>query len=99
MSACLLTIIAPPALEETLVDWLLEEGRVDGFSTVASFGHGARQTGMSLLEQVTGRQRRVQFQVQTSANTATALVAHLREHFSGAGLYYMVTPVLESGRI
>lgn len=99
MVSCLLTIIAPPSLEETLVDWLLEETRIDGFSTSEIFGHGARQKGMTLLEQVTGRQRRVQFQIQTDAGTATHLIEQMRARFSGVGLYYFVTPVQESGRV
>lgn len=99
MPSCLLTIIAPTSLEETLVDWLLEEPRIDGFSTSEIFGHGARQKGMSLLEQVTGRQRRVQFQVQVDAGTATHLIEQMRNRFSGVGLYYFVTSVQESGRL
>lgn len=96
---CLLTIFAPPALEETLVDWLLEEERIRGFSTSEMFGHGERESGMTLLEQVTGRQRRVQFLVQTDTETAADMVRHLREHYAGAGLHYLLTPMIESGRI
>ena len=99
MGACLLTIFGPPALEETLVDWLLEEERIHGFSTAESFGRGERQSGMTLLEQVTGRQRRIQFLVQTDAETAACLVQYMRENYAGTGLYYMLTPVIESGRI
>lgn len=99
MPGCLLTIIAPPSLEETLVDWLLEESRIDGFSTSEIFGHGARQKGMSLLEQVTGRQRRVQFQVQVDSDTATYLIEQMRSRFSGVGLYYFVMPVQDCGRL
>jgi hypothetical protein len=96
---CLLTIFAPPALEEALVDWLLEEERIHGFSTAEIFGHGERESGMTLLEQVAGRQRRVQFLVQTDAATAADMIRHLREHYAGAGLHYLLTPVIEGGRI
>lgn len=96
---CLLTIFAPPALEETLVDWLLEEERIHGFSTSEMFGHGERQSSMTLLEQVTGRQRRVQFLVQTDTSTAADMIRHLREHYAGSGLHYFLTPVIENGRI
>ncbi|HSI95930.1 MAG: DUF3240 family protein [Methylophilaceae bacterium] len=99
MEACLLTIFGPPALEETLVDWLLEEERIHGFSTAETFGRGERQSSMTLLEQVTGRQRRIQFLVQTDVETAAYLVQHMRENYQGTGLYYMLTPVIESGRI
>lgn len=99
MECCLLTIFAPPALEEMLVDWLLEEERINGFSTAVIFGHGERQAGMTLLEQVTGRQRRVQFLIKTTPEVATCLVQHMRDRYAGTGLYYILTPVIESGRI
>lgn len=99
MESCLLTIFAPPALEETLVDWLLEEDRIHGFSSAEIYGHGERQAGMTLLEQVTGRQRRVQFLVQTDIATATHLLQQMRDKYAGVGLYYILTPVIDSGRI
>jgi hypothetical protein len=98
MELCLLVIYAPPALEESLVDWLLENETVAGFSTTEVYGHGQRQTGMSLLEQVTGRQRRVQFSIEAGRETALKLVAGLKLKFKGAGLHYQLMPVLEVGR-
>lgn len=99
MSQCLLTIYAPPAMEESIVDWLLEHDQIQGFSSIEASGHGMRQTGMSLLEQVTGRQRRIMFQVQTDEALLEHLLRDLREKFSGSGLFYLVTPVRESGRL
>lgn len=99
MEICLLVIYAPPALEETLVDWLLENESVSGFSTTEAYGHGQRQTGMSLLEQVTGRQRRVQFMIETGRETAMKLVAVLKQKFNGTGLHFQLVPVLEAGQV
>lgn len=99
MNACLLTIFASPALEETLVDWLLEYEGVEGFSTVSCHGHGGRPTAMSMVEQVTGRQRRMQFLVQTDEATAQRMLAQMRERFAGAGLHYLITPLLGGGQI
>jgi hypothetical protein len=99
MAGHLLTIIAPPSLEDTLVDWLLEEPRIDGFSTAEIYGHGVRQTELTLLEQVTGRQRRVQFQVQAEPETVEYVIRQMQERFANTGLYYFVTPVTASGRI
>lgn len=98
MEICLLVIYAPLALEETLVDWLLENDAVSGFSTTEAYGHGQRLSGMSLLEQVTGRQRRVQFNIEVPHGVATSLLQHLREKFSGTGLHYMLMPLLEAGQ-
>jgi hypothetical protein len=99
MESCVLTLFAPPALEETLVDWLLENERIHGFSSTEAYGHGENQAGMSLLEQVTGRQRRVQFLVQTDRETAEDLIRQMHERFAGAGMYYMLTPAIASGRV
>jgi len=99
MEQCLLTIYAPPSVEESIVDWLLEHQEIEGFSSTEAFGHGMRHSGMSLLEQVSGRQRRVQFQIQTNLELIERLLLELRENFSGSGLYYIVSPVLESGRL
>ncbi len=99
MEKCLLMIYVAPALEETLVDWLLENEAISGFSTVESFGHGQRLSGMSLLEQVTGRQRRVQFSIETSREVALQLLERVQEKFSGTGLHYMLVPLLTSGQV
>ncbi len=99
MSHCLLMIFAPPSVEETVVDWLLEHNEIEGFSSAEAYGHGVRQTGMSLLEQVTGRQRRVQFVIHTDQTIASHLIEDMRAKFSGVGLHYFIVPVLEAGRM
>lgn len=99
MDQCLLMIFAAPSVEETIVDWLLEHKEIEGFSSAEAFGHGVRPTGMSLLEQVTGRQRRIEFLIHTSRETAQHLVGDLRENFTGVGLHYFMVPVIEAGRL
>ncbi|OIQ84028.1 hypothetical protein GALL_341590 [mine drainage metagenome] len=99
MDQCLLMIFAPPSVEETMVDWLLEHDEIEGFSSAEAYGHGVRKTGLSQLEQVTGRQRRVQFLICTSHEIAQHLVGDLRQRFTGVGLHYFVVPVTEAGRL
>lgn len=99
MTACMLMIYAPPSVEETIVDWLLEHDDLEGFSSAEAYGHGMRHGGMSLLEQVSGRQRRVQFVIRTETEIARHLVADMRERFAGVGLHYFMLPVLEADRI
>ncbi|MES2014088.1 MAG: DUF3240 family protein [Pseudomonadota bacterium] len=94
---CLVTLYAPPALEETLVDFLLENDEIGGFSTTEAYGHGQRPSGMTLLEQVTGRQRRIQFMVETEQVYVATLLELLGKKF--VGLHYMVTPLLAAGRL
>lgn len=99
MNECLLVIVATPAVEETLVDWLLERSVVSGFSSVRIDGHGSRHAELSLAEQVLGRQRKVMFHVHLARESISGLLDELRTEFAGAGLHYWVMPLLEAGRI
>ena len=95
---CLLVLIAPPQIEEHLVDFLLGQETFSGFSLHRIDGspaHGA----LSLAEQVTGRRRQVMFQVHAPRNDAQALVQQLGETFRGAGLHYWIAPLVEAGPI
>jgi hypothetical protein len=70
---CLLVLIAPPQLEESLVDFLLEHEGFSGFSLQRIDGspaHGA----LTLSEQVTGRKRQVMFHVHAGCTDVGGLV-------------------------
>ena len=99
MQLCLLTLIAAPSLEDALVDWLLVQDEISGFSSSSIDGHGSRESGMSLMEQVTGRQKRVQFLIHTNITVAERLIQKLRVDFIGTGLHYFVLPVSTYGSI
>ncbi len=99
MNQSLLIIFAPPALEETLVDWLLENESISGFSTMQGFGHGGSPASLSIREQVAGRQRRVQFMIKAGQEVLQSLLQELGERFAGTGLHYMLMPLIDAGRI
>lgn len=99
MQECLLVIVTTPSLEESVVDWLLAQERLSGFSSARIDGHGSRQTELSLAEQVMGRQRKVMFHVHTDCAAVNALLDALQRDFKGAGLHYWVMPLLDAGRI
>jgi hypothetical protein len=95
---CLLVLIAPTPLEEPLVDFLLAEEGLSGFSLQKIEGspaHGA----LTVAEQVTGRKKQVMFQVHTGCAEARRVVAKLGEDFRGAGLHYWIAPLVEAGPI
>jgi len=95
---CLLVLIAPPQLEEPLVDFLLEQEGFSGFSLQKIDGspaHGA----LTLAEQVTGRKRQIMFQVHAGCAEVRGLVAQVGETFRGAGLHYWIAPLIEAGPI
>ncbi len=95
----LLTLIAPPSLEEPLVDWLLEFESEYGFSGFVVNGHSSRQEGLTLAEQVSGRKQHIRFDLHLPEVELLRLVERLKQDFAGAGLHYWVTPVLAHGRV
>ena len=99
MSECLLVIVATPAIEESIVDWLLERKEITGFSSTRIDGHGSHHTDLSLAEQVTGRQRKVMFHVHAECALLNTLLAELKQQFRGAGLHYWLMPLIEAGHI
>jgi hypothetical protein len=95
----LLTITVSPSLEEPLVDWLLENFGEMGFTSFPVFGHSSRTEGLTQAEQVTGRRRQFRFQIHISADKSEAFLNQLRSDFSGVGLHYWLSPLIETGRI
>ena len=99
MKPMLLTLIARPDVEEVVIDWLLGREELTGFTGQAAYGHSSEHGGFSLVEQVTGRQRRAMFHVQIDEGQADALLAAMRGELAGLGLRYWLTPMVATGVI
>ena len=97
MSNALLNIIAPPELEDIIVDWLLEQAYVQGFTSYPVYGHGERPEKLSLAEQVTSRQRRVKFEVNGTEEQVRAAISSLRQDLGNCDIYFWATPVIDGG--
>lgn len=95
----LVTLNVPPSLDESIVDCLLMLEAEHGFSSFAVNAHHHENKGLSLAEQVSGRQKRIRFQMYVSAEGLATLLAQLQEEFSGSGIQYWVLPVIEKGVI
>lgn len=95
----LLIIIAPPSLEEVLVDWLLSNESEHGFSSCEVSGHSSQHDDLSLAEQVSGRKRRIQFQMEIPATDTEFLISKLKQEFNRAGIHYWVVPVIDAGHV
>lgn len=93
----LLTLNIPPSLEEAMVDCLLQLESDLGFSSFPVNVHHHQNLGLSIAEQVTGRQKRVRFQINVRSKDLPALLGTLREAFSGSGIRYWVLPIVEHG--
>jgi hypothetical protein len=93
------TINVAPAAEERLIDWLLGRDETAGFTSCAAFGHGTNHDELSVAEQVTGRQRRVEVRLEIAETAIESFLAALIAEFAGTDLHYFVTPVLRSGHL
>jgi hypothetical protein len=95
----LVVLTTAPALQEPVVDWLLEHLGGGGFTGVPVAGHSSRLEGLSADEQVSGRQRRYQFQIQMDVERVEGFLAGLGEAFSGADIRYWMLPVVGAGSL
>ncbi|MFO1417817.1 MAG: DUF3240 family protein [Methylotetracoccus sp.] len=98
-SLYLLSLMAPPELEESLIDWLLGVEGCQGFSSYPANGHSNRPQTLSLAEQVSGRRRQVRFEICLDRTLIERMVGELRDTFAGAGIRYWVVPVDASGDV
>lgn len=96
---CMLVLHVPPTLEDSLIDWLLETEEAGSFTSIACNGHGAGTQQLSLAEQVTGRSRRVQFEVVIDSADLAVLLHKAKKRFAGANIYYRVVPVYLDGHL
>lgn len=101
----LLILIVTPKLEEVLVDFLLQQSAISGFTTVPASGHGTSHGAghsavqLSLVEQVTGRQARVKFMLHATLPVLHELIAALKAEFQKTDMHYILLPVLEAQSI
>lgn len=99
MSDSLLMLVVAPSLEEAMVDALLTQTDISGFTSSQVYAHGTQTGKLSLLEQVTGRQQKIQFLVYGSETALKALTTQLSTAFNQADIRYVLLPVLASGVI
>lgn len=99
MSELCLTLLCPPAIEEKLLDLLLLSTTPTVFTSTPTAAHGLAHEYLDQTEQVLGRARATKVQVIFAAADKTALLEALHREFSGVGLRYWVTTLVETGEI
>ena len=97
--ARLVILNAPSALEEAVVDCLLTLESEHGFTSFPVNVHHHENKGLSLAEQVSGRQKQTCFQIHIDEVGAGLLLQRLQAEFAGAGIQYWVVPMLGSAEI
>lgn len=94
---CMLVLNIAPTLEEDLIDYLLSMEEVEGFTSYAVHGHGHHH-GLSTGEQVSGRRKRMQYEMLVSAQAIPAILAGLAEEV-GRDIVYWQHAVSNFGRV
>jgi hypothetical protein len=94
-----LSVSGPAAVEERLLDVLLDAAGGEEFTSVSAFGHGGALRSLNPADQVTGRSALVQVQVLVTEPVLNDLLQRLRSEFPGAGLRYWASPLAVEGRI
>lgn len=92
-----LVLIVAPELEEDLVDVLLGLPAVGGFTACVVAGNGKQQS-MSLAEQVTGRRKRLRFELVLAESALAEVLGELGRRI-GADTVYWVEPLLDFGKL
>ena len=96
----MLTLTAPKALEEELLDLLREQTDLaSGFSVLHGYGLGAGATLVSPMERVQGRAQRVVVQLLMQQADVAALIARLSASLKSHEVAYWAVPVLTAGRL
>ena len=94
-----LTLILPVALEEAVLDTLLEHPEwVSGFTSMEVSGHGQSQMVTTAAEEVRGRARRVRIDTVMQHADAVQLLALLKANWPHPEVAYWMMDVQEFGR-
>lgn len=101
VTVVLLTVIAPHALKEKLVESLLEHkvAAVAGFGVRDRSTYGLHVPFHNIAEQISGRTNEIELTLLLPASDAPGLVAHLHQAFQGQRVAYRISPVTETGSI
>ena len=92
----LLALNIKPELEEDMVDYLLAREGVGGFTSYHARGHGDH-LNMSLSEQVSGRRKRLQFEILMDDSQVSGLLEGLTENV-GTDILYWTQSISEIGK-
>lgn len=99
MTEGVLIIITAPNIEELMIDMLLAQPDISGFTSHILNAHGIGSNQLSMLEQVSGRQKKVQFMVYSAQSTLQILIGLLKTTLENSGTRYILLPASESGVI
>ncbi len=97
---CLLTLVLPQALEDSVLDLLQSCPELEnGYTVLPAQGLGAGTTLSTVMEQVQGRARRVVVQAVLSTRAVPAVLSRLQSQVRSAQVSYWIQPLLGGGTL
>lgn len=99
MNEAVLILITSPNVEELMIDLLLEQPDISGFTSQIVNAHGAGGNQLSMQEQVTGRQQKVQLMVYGTQSALQTLIGLVQITLDNSGTRYILLPAIDSGVI
>lgn len=99
MTLTMLSIIVPVAIDDVIIDWLLEQDDIHGFNSLSIFGHGSDEDVMSIGEKVSGKSRRTMFQTHVEEDLAKAILSRLKKAYPSSDIHYMIRPMIDAGNL
>jgi hypothetical protein len=99
MSQYCLNLICPPAVEEKLLDVLLESDGNEIFTSAPVHSHGTAHGRLSAQEQVMGRSRSTHIQVLLEKEALVRLLERIQRDFAGTGIRYWANQAAFEGEI
>lgn len=93
----LLILLTHIKLEESLIDFLLEHNEIRQFTSSVVHRYANNQVTLTISEQVSGRQQRLQWLVYGNTKELANIVKELQTKYRGADCHYYLLPVNEAG--
>jgi hypothetical protein len=93
----LLTIVITPDIEDTIVDWLLEQPDIDGVNSYSIKSYNKNHSNYTPIEKVTGWKRKTTLRLILPVDVILDVIAQMKTKFANSGIYYRIAPFLDEG--
>lgn len=95
----LLVLMVPEQVKDNVVDSLMANGLLSGFSLLKIQGFSAQNSHFNLKEQVEGYKDLYRFEVLHDSEHTQALIDEIKIGVNEGNFRYWLTPVLQAGYV
>ncbi|MFA6143923.1 MAG: DUF3240 family protein [Sulfurimonas sp.] len=93
----LLTIVMTPDIEDTIVDWLLEQPDIEAVNSYSIKSYNKDHSKYTPLEKVTGWKRKTTLRIILPSEVIVEVTALMKVKFANSGIYYRIASFLDEG--